>query len=126
MEKKTAKQENMARLFAGGVITSLICNIPDVIFNISILTYYPNWYHELHPGVVTVQKVRNFFMAINSAVNIVIYSFLSKPFREECMKAAKTMIRICICHTKPSSITNDQPQSAAKSNDTELQQKSEN
>ena len=125
MDKKTAKQENMARIFAGVVITSLICNIPDVIFNISIISQYPKWYHELHQWVVTVQKVRNFFMAINSAINIVIYSLLSKPFREECKRAVKRMISICICHKKSSDGTNDQPQSVAKSNDTELQQQSE-
>ena len=124
-EKKTSKQENMARLFAGVVITSLICNIPDVIFNISIITQYPDWYQKLHQWVVTVQKVRNFFMAINSAINIIIYSLLSKPFREECKRAVKRMISICICHKESSDGTNDQPQSVAKSNDTELQQQSE-
>ena len=101
-DKKTSRQENMARLFAGVVVTSVICNVPEMIVKISYLVLtlqnYPKLIDNLPGWVVNAIKVGNFFIVLNSAVNIIIYSLLGKPFREECKKVFKKMIPKCTCH----------------------------
>ena len=120
-DRKTAKEENMARLFAGVVITSLICYIPEMIVSVTILIQRMR-IDELPKWALITMKLREFFLAINSAINIVIYSLLSKTFREECKRAFQRMIRKCKCHQKSPGDTNNQPQSADKSNELEPQQ----
>ena len=118
-DRKTAKDENMARLFAGVVITSLICNIPEIIVYIILHIQRSFDTNEPPQWVDITLMVRDIFIAINSSVNIIIYSLLSKPFREECKMAATRMIRKCKCHENvsppASSSTNNQSLSAEKS-----------
>ena len=99
-DENTAKHENMARIFAGVVITSLICNIPEMIIHITILIHYPERIEVLPTWLENTMIVRNFFIAINSSVNIVIYSLMSKHFRQECKRAAQRIIKKCKCKTK--------------------------
>ena len=103
-QKRTMRQEKMARTFAGVVIVSLIATIPDVAIKIIDLYFIatspipvpcgdpPQWY-------LNGTKVRNFLVALNSVINIVIYTFLDKKFRKECRQ---NVLRSCKCNNASS------------------------
>ena len=100
-DKKTSRQENLARLFAGVVVTSVICNIPEmtvkIIYLVLTLKSYPEPINNIPGWVVNAIQVGNFFIVLNSAVNIIIYSLHGKTFRKECKKVFKKMIPKCTC-----------------------------
>ena len=109
IEKRKRKQENMAGVFSGVVMASLICNIPEMFIKITALVdaTQPSLNIILrHPLWLKIAlKVRAFFVILNSAINMVIYGFLDKKFREECRKVFQKVIRNCRC-TKDSSPSN--------------------
>ena len=78
------KMENkQAGVYAGIVVKFLICNIPDAFVKIWYIINTmkrtgdpPKWF------LLTIY-VRNFFITLNSAVNSLIYTCLSKKFRNE-------------------------------------------
>ena len=110
IEKRKRKQENMAGVFSGVVMASLICNIPemfikitalvDTTLSLNIILGRPLW-------LKIALKVRAFFVILNSAINMVIYGFLDKKFREECRKVFQNVIRNCRClkNSLPSNTT---------------------
>ena len=83
MRKKERKQ---AGIFAGVVFTFIVCRIPDVFVTIVGIIKYnsstepPLWF------LITL-KIRNTCIVLNSALNIVIYTWVSKQFRDD-FKAA--------------------------------------
>ena len=104
-DKKTSRQENMARLFSGVVFTSIVCNIPEMInqiINLVLRLQYPELIKDPPERVVTAMRVANFFIVLNSAINIIIYSLLAKSFREECKKVFHKMIPKCKCQRNSS------------------------
>ena len=102
-DKKTAKEESMARLFAGVVITSIICNIPEMIVIVTLLVLRvqsPDLVDNLPKWVANAMFVRNLSIALNSSVNVIIYSLLGKSFREECKRVVRRVMGKCkCCHT---------------------------
>ena len=96
--KDERRQARMAQTFAGVVIMSLISTVPDVAIKIVDLYFIkttptpleccdpPRWY-------LTFATVRNFLVALNSVINVVIYSLLDKRFRRECGE----FFRSCKC-----------------------------
>ena len=87
MRKKESKQ---ARIFSGVVIACLVCHISDVFVTIAQIIQYiqdttdpPLWY-------LIALKIRDMLVILNSAINIVIYTCLSKQFRGEF----KTMFKL--------------------------------
>ena len=84
----TSKREGkQARMFAGVVITSLICYIPHVFVTAVHITKLTESEAEPPLWFLIAVKVRDFFVILNAAVNIVIYTCLSKQFREEVRRA---------------------------------------
>ena len=94
LRKKESKQ---AGIFAGVVITFIVCRIPDVFVTIVGIIKYnsstdpPLWF------LITL-KIRDMTIILNSALNIVVYTCVSKQFRED-FKAA--FFRFFTCTTTP-------------------------
>ena len=80
MRKSEGKQ---ARMFAGVVVTSLICYIPHVLVTAVHIIKLTEDKVEPPLWFLIAVKVRDFFGILNAAVNIVIYTCLSKQFRGE-------------------------------------------
>ena len=129
-DKKTAEEESMALLFAGVVITSIICNIPEIIVKVIwlVLTVqYPDLLDDQPQWVGNAILVRNSSIALNSSVNVIIYSLLGKSFREECKRVVLRMIGKCkCCHTNSSlqgpGESKNQQHNVAKFYDSETEQ----
>ena len=90
----------MARLFAGVVITSIICNIPEMIVTVTLLVLRvqsPDLVDNLPKWVANAMFVRNLSIALNSSINVIIYSLLGKSFREECKRVVRRVMGKCKC-----------------------------
>ena len=90
MVKKEGKH---AHMFAGVVAIFIICNIPDVIVKIVKILHYFKGVREPPLWLLIMVKVRDFCLMLNSAINIVIYTSLSKEFRSELRKAFHKFVR---------------------------------
>ena len=98
----------MAGVFSGVVMASLICNIPEMFIKMTVLVNTTQSLNNLLGHTLWFKialKVRAFFVILNSAINMVIYTCLDKKFREECRKVSQKVIRNCRC-TKNSSPSN--------------------
>ena len=105
--KRASRQENMARTFAGVVVSSLICNIPEMVVKIIILffivkhgAYSPDDSMVSSLWFQIMLQVRDFFVMINSVINIVIYTSLDKKFRQECTQVFQKIKGCCGCKEK--------------------------
>ena len=77
MRKKESKQ---AGIFGGVVFTFILCRIPDVFVTIVGIIKYNNT-SEPPLWFLIALKIRNICIILNSACNIVIYTWVSKRFR---------------------------------------------
>ena len=80
---KMREESKLAGIFAGVVITSLICIIPDLIVKIQTLALH----YELNndwdfKSRTHIREIRDVFTVLNSSVNIVIYNCLGEDFRK--------------------------------------------
>ena len=94
VRKKESKQ---AGIFAGVVVTFIVCRIPDVFVSIAGIIKY-NSLSEPPLWFLVALKVRNMCIILNSAVNIVIYTWVSKRFRDD-FKA--TFLKLFTCPRAP-------------------------
>ena len=94
MRKRESKQ---AGIFAGVVVTFIICRIPDVFVTIAGIMKY-NSTAEPPFGFLIAIKIRNICIILNSAINIVIYTWVSKQFRDD-FKA--TFLKLFTCTRIP-------------------------
>ena len=90
---KAERQNKLASIFAGFVATLLICHTPRLVNAMYLLSnakqvfncytryheYIPLWWGYMH-------QISKVLITINSAVNVLLYAFLSRQFREECKK----------------------------------------
>ena len=82
-ETKRRMENKQAGVFAGVVIKFLICNIPDALVKIGYIMKTVKSTGELPQWFLLAIIVRNFFTTLNSAANSLIYTCLSKKFRNE-------------------------------------------
>ena len=94
-DKRAKKQEKRARIFAGVVITSLVCNIPDMCVKITVLASISTFEDTLDDPYSVWLSVRDLFIILNSVANILIYTWLDTNFRKELRKIFKKAIRSC-------------------------------
>ena len=93
MRKKESKQ---AGIFAGVVVTFIICRIPDMFLTIvqivksNSATEPPMWF-------LIAFKIRDICFILNSALNVVIYTCVSKQFRRDLRVA---FLRLIFCANK--------------------------
>ena len=93
LRKRESKQ---AGIFAGVVITFVFCRIPDVFVTIVQIIKYnsstepPLWF------LITF-KIRDICFILNSALNIVIYTCVSKQFRNDFRAA---FLKFTTCKTQ--------------------------
>ena len=76
-------ENRRARIYAGVVITFLICNTPDSFLKIAYIMKTVKSTEEPPQWFSMAVIVRTFFLNLNSAMNCVIYTCLSKKFRKE-------------------------------------------
>ena len=69
------------------VITFLICNIPDAFVKIWYIMKTVKSTAEPPQWFLLVVTIRNFILVLNSAINSLIYTCLSKKFRNEIRRA---------------------------------------
>ena len=84
------REHKLAGIFVGVVISSLICTIPEVMVKIQSLLFALTSKRDYDK---TLLKVRDIFAILNSAINIIIYTCLSKAFREEFIKFFISLLR---------------------------------
>ena len=85
------KEGNHARMFAGVVVVFMICQIPDVALKAMHIVQY---FVDDPPICLLIWvKVRDLCLLLNSAVNIIIYTSMSKEFRTELREAFHKFIR---------------------------------
>ena len=92
-------ENRRARIYAGVVIIFLICYTPDlslmilyIMITVKSIAEPPHWF----PMVVIL---RTFFTNINSAINFLIYTCLSKKFRKEIRRVLARLKGSDIAHT---------------------------
>ena len=86
--RRITRQVKMARTFAGVVITSLVCNVPDMLMKMLLLANIASkeaCEKQLVRSEILI-KVRDLFLILNSVANIVIYTCLDTKFRQEFRK----------------------------------------
>ena len=89
VKKRLVREQKSAGIFAGVVITSLICTVPDMAVKVQLLIYGLTEEVEDHrPSShdATLLQVRDIFAVLNAAINFVIYAWLGKAFRKEFKK----------------------------------------
>ena len=114
------KERRLAVIFAGFVLTFLICHTPRLLFD-SYLLINGKWFLECLAEVGNTlpypiwlkpfEPVKDLFITLNSATNIVVYTCMSEQFRKECRKLIK---RIPCCtsdspHPRPTVATTKSP-----------------
>ena len=97
------KEGKQARIFAGVVITFFACNVPDVFVKIVHIVKYIQSPSEPPLWFLVALKIRDFCIILNSAINIVIYTCLSKQFRKEFRATIHKCIR---CSSGPTNANN--------------------
>ena len=93
--KRAKKQEKMARTFAGVVITSLVCNFPDMCVKMTVLASVNTSPDTSDDPLAVWLKVRDLFIILNSVANILIYTWLDTNFRQEFKKVFQNVNRGC-------------------------------
>ena len=79
--KKMNEESKLAAIFAGVVISSLICIIPDLMVKIQTLALGYGLNNDWDFKRMT-QEIRDVFAVLNSSVNIIIYNCLGEEFRK--------------------------------------------
>ena len=87
------KESKQAGIFAGVVITFLICNVPDVFVKIVHITKYIQPTTDTSLWFLIALKIRDFCIMFNSAINILIYTCISDQFRKEFKRAFQKSYR---------------------------------
>ena len=87
MRKKESKQ---ASIFAGVVIACLISHSSDVFVTAAHIIQYVQNTTDPPLWFLIALKIRDFLMILNSALNVVIYTCLSKQFRDDFKTAFLT------------------------------------
>ena len=92
------KERRLAVIFAGFVLTFLICHTPRLLFD-SYLLINSKWFLECFTLVRDTlpypiwlkpfEPVKDLFVTLNSATNIVVYTCMGEQFRKECAKLFK-------------------------------------
>ena len=88
-KKRLMREQKSAGIFAGVVITSLICTAPDMVVKVQLLIYgLTTKVEDLKPSAhdTTLLQVRDIFAVLNAAINFVIYAWLGEAFRKEFKK----------------------------------------
>ena len=80
MRKRESKQ---AGIFAGVVITFIVCRIPDVFVTLVQIINSNNSKTEPPLWFLIVFKIRDICFILNSSLNIVVYTCVSRQFRED-------------------------------------------
>ena len=76
-------ENRRARIYAVVVITFLICNTPDSFLKIAYIMKFVKSTEEPSQWFSMAVIVRTFFLNLNSSINFLIYTCLSKKFRKE-------------------------------------------
>ena len=94
MRKKESKQ---AGIFAGVVILFIFSRIPDVFVSIAGIIKYNSTSEPPFWFLIAI-KIRNICLILNSSLNVVIYTWVSKQFRDD-FKA--TFLKFFTCARRP-------------------------
>ena len=91
MKNKIRKEQKLAGVFAGIVITSLICKLPDIgIYILAFMRYVkdPNFTTNYKPSSLAEVSfdIKDTITIWNSSINIIIYTLAGKIYRGELIK----------------------------------------
>ena len=90
----------MAGIFAGIVITSLICKIPDIaVYTIGFIYNVQNPHFTINFKSTSfgekIWDIKDTLSIWNSSINIVIYTIAGKIYRDEFMKFVTGLFKKC-------------------------------
>ena len=98
MKNKIRKEQKLAGIFAGIVITSLICKLPDIgiyvlafIYNIKDPDFTRNYTDS--PLDEVFFDIKDTLAIWNSSINIIIYTFAGKIYRDELIKFVNSLFQ---------------------------------
>ena len=82
MKNKITREQRLAGIFSGVVITSLICTVPDMAVKVQAIIYalgdkLANYKPSPHDKMLF--KVKDIFAVLNGAIKIIIMPALAKP-----------------------------------------------
>ena len=80
------RQDKQAFVCMGFVALFIVCHLPRLFINIYELVNLERIKECNDLKVILMFAVSNFLLAVNSSVNVLVYAYRSKDYREACKK----------------------------------------